>query len=165
MTPERPVQRIEGAEQEFYGTCGPASLVIAYNSLGHNYTEQRIIVETGGKIGGWDWAEMLHHVMDVAGYGVSLRVRASWKELMAEHRKYGYPIIVAWKTDRRESEPTGVCKAEPIGHFSVVKAITETDITIADPGFGDIVPVPRRYFEERWYEDNTEKVYLALRPR
>ena len=165
MTPERPVHRIEAKMQEFYGTCGPASLVIAYNAIGHNYSEQRIVLETGGKIGGWDWSEMLSHVVDKAEYGVSFRARSSWGELMAEHKKYGYPIIVAWETDRRESAPTGACKAEPAGHFSVVKAITETDNTIADPGFGDIVTLPRTYFEERWYEENTEKAYLAIRPR
>lgn len=171
MSPEhepislRPVDKIVPYEQKYYFSCGPASLAIAYKCLGHNHTEERIMRELDASVMGTEWWELLHHVADITEYGVSMRFRATFEEMKEELDKFGFPIIICWQTDRRRTPVEGGLGAEPGGHYSVVKSMTDTEITLADPGFGDIATFPREYLEDRWYEENTERVYLAIRPR
>ena len=161
----RPVDRIAPYEQKYFFSCGPASLSICYKALGHSHTEERIMREMHASVDGTDWTELLHHVVDITEYGASMRFRATYGEMKEELDKFGYPIIVCWQTDRRRVPVEGGMGAEPAGHYSVVKAMDDESITLADPGFGDIVTFTKEYFDERWYEENTERAYLAIRPR
>lgn len=160
----RPIDRLQAYEQKYGTSCGPASLVIAYNALGRAYSEKRVMMEGEINLTGAEWADMISHVVDKAGYGVLFRARSSWEDVKIIHELRGNPIIVCWQTERSHKPTEGDFAIEPAAHFSVVKRITDADITLVDPGFGDIFTIPRQYFEERWYEENTEKCFMEIRP-
>jgi predicted double-glycine peptidase len=86
-------------------SCGPASLVMVYQSHGFNITEEQIVKDMNLTPEGAGWDQMRMHESD-SGFRYAFKRDAQYGDLM----RYIYPIV-CYVTDR---------VGEPDYHFSVV---------------------------------------------
>ncbi|MEK7113029.1 MAG: cysteine peptidase family C39 domain-containing protein [Patescibacteria group bacterium] len=148
------IERIKPYEQRFKFSCGPSSLLIAYQSLGVEYDEARLVTEIGTDITGTSWEEMLLHPLRM-GLKAELRGNSTWNELKRDFRRG--VLIVGWSVNFPDT---------PSEHFSVVRDITDDLIELADPG----IPIKdqpnimeKEEFLVKWQGEVDKRIYLLIR--
>lgn len=134
-------------EQKLAYSCGPGSLVMAYQGYGYNTTEESIRTEMQLPDDGATWLQMKRDV-DRNGFEYVFKRLASYDELQ------GYQLpIVCYVTHR---------VGDPDFHFSVVYQIDDNSITIADPSFGDTITYSRKEFVKNWHDEEGRRTFLAI---
>jgi len=134
-------------EQSLTYSCGPGSLVMAYQGHEFSITEDKIIADMGLTDDGASWYQMKMHV-DQSGFEYAFKRRAKYEDL------YGltYPIV-CYMTYR---------SGKPDFHFSVVYQIDDVSITLADPSFGDTITYKRDTFIKDWHDEEGRSTFLAI---
>jgi ABC-type bacteriocin/lantibiotic exporter with double-glycine peptidase domain len=134
-------------EQDILFSCGPGSLVMAYQGHGYNTTEELIRTEMQLPDDGATWWQ-LKQDMTRNGFEYVFKRVANYDEL----QQYQLPIV-CYVTYRVK---------DPGFHFSVVYQIDDNSITVADPSFGDTYTYGRNEFIKEWHDEEGRRTFLAI---
>jgi len=149
------MKEIKHYYQEASFSCGPASLLIAYRSLGLDHNEVAICAECGTtKEDGTDWGQMFYHTV-LMGFPAELKSNATYKDIKKDFKRGR--IIVAWCTDD-----------EPASHYAVVSGVLDDLIELTDPGQrSEKWPsvMTKEEFMNKWFTETAVRTYLLIKPK
>jgi len=152
------MEKIRHYFQEAPFSCGPASLLIAYEALGIHFNEVSLAVEMGISQDGIDWSEMFDHVAAKLKPPAELKSNATYKDLQKDFKRG--VIVVAWATDVGQQLDL---------HYSVVSGILKDMIELTDPGLpsSDWPSImTKEDFMNKWGTyDEYPNSYLLLKPK
>lgn len=154
--PLRPADRIEAEEQSYDWDCGPMSLRIVYKALGKNIPEDQLVKELDCDEDGTEWQEMEAHIRR-KGFNCWVQEKSNYESLAVIYQRTGLPIIVYWW------KPDG--ETPPDYHYSVVKKVTDGEITIADPGDGKFHTYSKEGWNKLWRDEDGNKSFLVIVPK
>jgi ABC-type bacteriocin/lantibiotic exporter with double-glycine peptidase domain len=91
--------------------------------------------------------DMMDGLVKLGYKNVRCKERIKWGELKRLVDS-GADVVVDWMSDL----PAGNRPSPTDGHYSVAKKVTNTYIKIYDPDVDQIIELPRKYWESRWYD-------------
>jgi len=144
-------ERVSVHEQEKDYSCGSASLKMAYEAFYHYVDEAQIAREMKLTSEGASWAQMVHNAGN-NGFSTHFERESSWNSLKY-FWKTGSVVVVCYQSGEEENMGS---------HFSPIQEISDRHISLADPAMGRIVDMKRKDFENRWYDDEGLRSYMAI---
>lgn len=129
------------------GFCGPASLKMVFSAYNINLSEKHIarMTKSNRKFGCKE-SEIISFAKR-KGFNAFQKFNSSINELKSLVRN-GIPVIVEWFSPDEAS------------HYSVIVGFKNNKIFIADPHFGKIIERKIKWFNERWFDVQNDKLYL-----
>lgn len=149
---DRVIEKIKTYEQQI--GCGSASLLIVYRALGIKTTEGQIASNLEVNIrGGCDWGQMIRQVKR-DGLRVAFFEGANY-EMLEQAYRFDLPTIVGWIFDREKH-----CETWP--HFSVIRAVKNSLVMLADPAFGNLVTYKYPDFKKKWHDEEVIRGMMVI---
>lgn len=130
-------------------TCGPTSLLMAFNAMGNTLWNEKKLAELMGSrplIG--THPEQMVEAAQECGFDVDW-AEGSNLHAVEQYLQNKLPVIVLWFD-------------EDTPHYSVLLSTTDDYVTLADPETGKELQLFRKTFEDNWYGRGHERWWMAL---
>lgn len=127
--------------EQSVGYCGPAALVSLLGYYGKSYTEDEIADVSGSTREHGTHPDQIKKGLDVLGVKYVSGEQGTW-DILREAVNAKTPVLVLWWSVGENTD----------GHYSVVAEITEDEIVLMDPEFGQFRTLAKDYFLEHWYD-------------
>lgn len=134
----KPVKKIKQLN-DYY--CGPAALESFLDFFGVKKDQNELARLCETSPGEGTGNENLVSCLDSLGFNAQEHSPATWEGMKEYIERTDEPVIVGWYSDREEPGDE---------HYSVAYQMTNEEITMMDPEFGDELKVPRAKFMEAW---------------
>jgi hypothetical protein len=133
-------------------TCGPASLLMAFQELGETeLTEAKLTAAMGTRPEAGTSPEQMVATAQHFGYDVKWGTDGSLP-VLAAHLKSKHPVVVLWKYGGD-------------AHYSLLTAVTDVAVELADSYTGKKLSLGMGAFETSWWGKGRTGWWMALCPR